>query len=134
MLPLLLHKWASNFQTRTPIPCPVESLLWSWRYCPFKTHCVPVSRIILLILTVIFLQTFWEDVRQEMIEEKGLDPVAADKIGNYVQMRGGPELIEQLLQDSLLPKSKAAVQGLEAMKLLLKYCDIFGILDKVCRV
>ena len=42
ILPLLLHKWASNFRslcsssTRAPIPCPVESLLWSWRYCPFK--------------------------------------------------------------------------------------------------
>ena len=39
---LLLHQWASNLQslclssTRTPIPCPVECLLWSWWYCPFK--------------------------------------------------------------------------------------------------
>ena len=36
----MLHKWASNYQSlcssypRTPIPCPVESLLWSWWYCP----------------------------------------------------------------------------------------------------
>ena len=37
ILPFLLHKWASNFQSLcSSIPCPVKSLLWSWRYCPFK--------------------------------------------------------------------------------------------------
>ena len=36
MLPLLMHKWASNFQS--PIPCLVESLLWWWRYCPFNPN------------------------------------------------------------------------------------------------
>ncbi len=59
--------------------------------------------------TVISLQTFWEDVRAEMIDEKGLDPVAADKIGEFVQMKGGPELIDQLLKDSPLTGSKAAL-------------------------
>ena len=76
-------------------------------------------------------QSFWEDVREEMIEEKGLDPVAADKIGHYVKLNGGLELVEQLLQDPLLPNSKSAVEGLEGMKTLLKYCHIFGVLDKV---
>ena len=33
-------------------------------------------------------QTFWEDVRMEMVDEKGLDPEAADKIGDYVRYRG----------------------------------------------
>ena len=66
-----------------------------------------------------------------MIEEKGLDPQAADKIGRYVKMRGGLELVETLLEDPLLPKSKAATQGLQGMKTLLSYCQIFGVLDKV---
>jgi len=34
------------------------------------------------------LQTFWDDVRAEMVDEKGLDPVAADKIGHYVKFSG----------------------------------------------
>lgn len=34
------------------------------------------------------MQTFWEDVRHEMINEKGLDSAAADRIGEYVQFKG----------------------------------------------
>lgn len=34
------------------------------------------------------LQTLWEEVREEMIKEKGLEPEAADLIGNYVKHSG----------------------------------------------
>ncbi|XP_038056514.1 histidine--tRNA ligase-like isoform X2 [Patiria miniata] len=88
----------------------------------FRTICSSVDKLD---------KTFWEDVREEMIEEKGLDPATADNIGQYVKMNGGLELVEQLLQDPLLPTSKAAKQGLEGMRTLLKYCQIFGVLDKV---
>ena len=30
----------------------------------------------------------WADVKKEMTEEKGLDPAAADKIGEYVKHKG----------------------------------------------
>ena len=30
----------------------------------------------------------WEDVRKEMTEEKGLDPEVADRIGEYVKLKG----------------------------------------------
>lgn len=66
-----------------------------------------------------------------MIDEKGIDPAAADKIGEYVRLNGGTELVEKLLADPLLSAHKSAKEGLEAMKLLLRYCEIFGILDKV---
>ena len=33
-------------------------------------------------------QTLWEDVKKEMIDEKGLDEEAADLIGVYVQNKG----------------------------------------------
>ena len=33
-------------------------------------------------------KTFWEDVRQEMIDQKGLAPESADLIGEYVQLKG----------------------------------------------
>lgn len=36
----------------------------------------------------ILLQTFWEDVRSEMIQEKGIDPIAVDKIGKFVGLQG----------------------------------------------
>ena len=54
-----------------------------------------------------------------MIEEKGLDAENADKIGEFVRMNGGEELIEKLL-DSKLSESKTAKQGLEDMRLLLR--------------
>lgn len=66
-----------------------------------------------------------------MIDEKGLDDETADKIGEYVRMSGGLELIEKLVQDSKLTAVSSAVKGLEAMKLLLNYCNIFNLKDAI---
>ena len=38
----------------------------------------------------------WQ-VRKEMVDEKGLEAEAADRIGEWVQMSGGQELVEKLL-------------------------------------
>lgn len=62
-----------------------------------------------------------------MIDEKQLDGETADRIGEYVRRSGGIELIDILLADPKLTASKAAVAGLEAMKLLLGYCGIFNL-------
>ncbi|KAH8419792.1 hypothetical protein KR009_002665 [Drosophila setifemur] len=74
-------------------------------------------------------QSPWAEVRKEMVEEKGLDEAAADRIGEYVRLSGGADLVEQLLADEKLKAVPNAVKGLEGMRLLLKYCSIFG-LDK----
>lgn len=66
-----------------------------------------------------------------MINEKGISPEAADRIGEYVRLNGGIELADKLLQDDKLRKSKGAVEGVEGIKLLLDYCEIFGIKDKI---
>lgn len=94
-----------------------------------------------------------------MTEEKDLDPAVADRIGEYIihtgvvpiitdtqedsQIRinsnkwlsfvivGGSELVEKLMQDEKLMKSKSAVSGLEGMKLFLKYCELYGVKDRV---
>ncbi|CAG4941133.1 unnamed protein product [Colias eurytheme] len=73
----------------------------------------------------------WEEVRTEMINEKGVTPEAADRIGEYVRLNGGSELAQKLLQDEKLSKSKSAVEGLEGLKLLLHYCELLGIQDKI---
>lgn len=39
-------------------------------------------------MCVIDVQTFWKDVREEMINVKGLNGETADKIGKYVQQSG----------------------------------------------
>lgn len=79
----------------------------------------------------IFLQSPWAEVRREMIEEKGLDELTADKIGEYAQLNGNVELVDQLMKNEHLTKSKSAVAGLEATKLLLNYCNILGLQDKI---
>ncbi|XP_059061956.1 histidine--tRNA ligase, cytoplasmic-like isoform X3 [Achroia grisella] len=73
----------------------------------------------------------WEEVRTEMINEKGVSPDAADRIGKYVLLNGGVELAEKLLKDEKLSNTKAAIEGLEGIMLLLKYCELFGIKDKI---
>ncbi|KAI4463324.1 histidyl-trna synthetase [Holotrichia oblita] len=67
----------------------------------------------------------WEEVKKEMIDEKGLSEEVADRIGTYVRLNGKSELVEQLLKDEKLSKNKSAIEGLEAMKLVLKYCDLY---------
>ncbi|XP_050835813.1 histidine--tRNA ligase, cytoplasmic [Serinus canaria] len=73
----------------------------------------------------------WEEVRSEMVGEKGLSPEAADRIGEYVQLHGGLDLIEQLLQDPKLSQNKVAKEGLGDMKLLFEYLTLFGITGKI---
>ncbi|KAJ9311344.1 hypothetical protein DTO271D3_8414 [Paecilomyces variotii] len=71
----------------------------------------------------------WTDVRKEMVEEKGLDPAAADKIETYVSRKGRRELLDALLKDEALMANASAKQGLEEMGLLMDYLDAFGVLD-----
>lgn len=42
-----------------------------------------------------------------MIEEKHLDPEAADRIGNFVRMSGGVELIDTLMTTDLVKPAMA---------------------------
>uniref|UniRef100_A0A2A4JWG9 histidine--tRNA ligase n=1 Tax=Heliothis virescens TaxID=7102 RepID=A0A2A4JWG9_HELVI len=88
----------------------------------FRTTCSTVDKLD---------KSPWEEVRTEMINEKGISPDAADRIGEYVRLNGGVELADKLLQDEKLSKTKAAVEGLQGIKLLLEYCGLFGIQDKI---
>ncbi|XP_034232123.1 histidine--tRNA ligase, cytoplasmic isoform X1 [Thrips palmi] len=84
----------------------------------FRTICSSVDKLD---------KTPWEEVRTEMIHEKQLDPEAADRIGEYVRLNGGLELVEQLLADPKLKTSKAAQAGLESMKLFLNYAKLYKV-------
>ena len=43
----------------------------------------------------------YSQVRKEMVDEKGLEAEAADRIGEWVQMSGGEELVEKLLGEKI---------------------------------
>ena len=73
----------------------------------------------------------WEAVRKEMVEEKGLAEDVADKIWDFVQLKGGVEVIEQLRKDERVLANDRLRQGLDDMDLLFGYLKAFGILDRV---
>ncbi|KAI0368941.1 histidyl-tRNA synthetase [Pilatotrama ljubarskyi] len=73
----------------------------------------------------------WADVKKEMTEEKGLDPAAADKIGEYVKHKGGPELLDMLKADQTLMANANAKVGVEEMGILFTYLKSYKVLDKI---
>merc|ERR1711915_413083 len=87
----------------------------------FRTICSAVDKLD---------KSPWEEVKKEMVVEKGLDEAAADRIGEFVRMSGGEDLIDELLKGKLA-ESKIAKQGLEEMKMLLRYCSLYGCGDVV---
>lgn len=73
----------------------------------------------------------WTEVRKEMVEDKGLDPAVADKIGQYVSKKGRKDLLEELSKDENLMANAAAKQGIEDMTLLMDYLEAFDVLDSI---
>ncbi|KAK7207090.1 mitochondrial and cytoplasmic histidine-tRNA ligase Hrs1 [Myxozyma melibiosi] len=73
----------------------------------------------------------WEDVKKEMVEEKNLPVEAADKIGEYVKLKGGRDLIATLESDGKLMANESAAQGVKDMVLLYDYLDAFEASSKV---
>jgi len=94
----------------------------------FEACGVPADKFRTICSTVDKLdKSPWAEVRTEMINEKGLEPEKADKIGEYVRLNGQQELVEKLLLDPALSKVKSAVAGLQDIKLLLHYCRLFQV-------
>ncbi|KAK2771714.1 Cytoplasmic and mitochondrial histidine tRNA synthetase [Emmonsiellopsis sp. PD_33] len=73
----------------------------------------------------------WEDVRKEMVVDKGLDEAVADKIQTYVVRKGSRELLQSLQSDEVLTANASAKTGLEEMGLLMDYLEAFDVLDKI---
>lgn len=63
----------------------------------------------------------WADVKKEMVEEKGLPEEVADKIGEWVVLKGGEDLLERLQNDESLSANESMKQGMADMALLFKY-------------
>ncbi|KAA0709674.1 Histidine--tRNA ligase, cytoplasmic [Triplophysa tibetana] len=88
----------------------------------FRTICSTVDKLDKMA---------WEDVKNEMVNEKGLSEDVADQIGQFVSMQGGQDLAERLLKDPRLSKSKQACAGLTDMKQLFSYLELFQVTDRV---
>ncbi|XP_076005340.1 histidine--tRNA ligase isoform X2 [Genypterus blacodes] len=98
----------------------------------FAVCGVPADKFRTICSTVDKLDKMsWEDVRNEMVKEKGLSEEAADNIGEYVSMQGGMDLAQRLLEDQKMSQSKEACAGLNDMKSLFSYLQLFQVTDKV---
>ena len=74
----------------------------------------------------------WSEVKQEMVEEKGLSSEAADRIGEFVLHSGQPkELMCTFRQRALFGTHAAANQALNDLQLLFEYLDAMGSLQHV---
>ncbi|SNX87846.1 probable HTS1 - histidine--tRNA ligase, mitochondrial [Melanopsichium pennsylvanicum] len=73
----------------------------------------------------------WEEVKREMTQDKGLAEEVADKIGEYVKLKGGRDLLEKLKADATMTGHPTASQGVEDMELLFDYLDVYGISDRM---
>jgi histidyl-tRNA synthetase len=69
----------------------------------------------------------WSAVRTEMCSEKGLEEAVADRIGEFVQLRGGAALIDELLARPEIVSNERASAGLKDLKLLFSFLRLFKI-------
>jgi histidyl-tRNA synthetase len=120
-----------------------ETLGWQGRYTiklndrrildgMFEVCGVPAEKIRAISSAVDKLdKSPWSEVRQEMVETKGLDPAVADKIQAYVTQKGGRELVEKLQKDESLMANEKARTGIEEMNLLFEYLDAWDATPNV---
>lgn len=89
----------------------------------FRTICSAIDKLDKLA---------WEDVRKEMVQDKGLTEEVADKIGKLVQKKGKPlELLAELTnEDSPFRGNAASEQALAELKQLFSYMDVGKCLNR----
>jgi len=87
----------------------------------FRTACSSVDKLD---------KMKWPEVRAEMVNEKGISPEAADKIGEWVLQKGKQDLIDKLLLSDLASDPKAK-EGLEEMQTLFHYLTIYEVTDDI---
>ena len=98
----------------------------------FEVCGVPTEKIRTISSAVDKLdKASWEEVKKEMVEEKGLEESVADKIWAFVQRKGGKEVLKGLKEDETLQANESMKRGMEEMTLMFEYLESFGVLDKV---
>ncbi|KAK1745276.1 histidine-tRNA ligase [Skeletonema marinoi] len=69
----------------------------------------------------------WSEVRREMVEEKGLSGDVADKIGEFVVLKGKPwDLYNSLMESKSFGNHKGASEAMEDLRILFEYLEAMG--------
>lgn len=70
----------------------------------------------------------WADVKKEMVVDKNQPEDVADKIGEYVRIKGSvSEVLAKLQADEALMANASAAAGVNEMATVSKYLEAFGI-------
>ncbi|BHF65363.1 hypothetical protein SprV_0200837300 [Sparganum proliferum] len=73
----------------------------------------------------------WEEVKKELINEKGLPESVVELIGEYTQISGGMDVLDRLAGDERLVNNKTIQNTLPELRTLLDYCQALGIMDRL---
>jgi len=87
----------------------------------FRTICSAVDKLD---------KEAWEDVKKEMVNDKGLAPEVADKIGEFVQYKGEPwALYKKLMEGKKFGKHAGALKAMEDLRICFEYLESMGKLQ-----
>lgn len=66
----------------------------------------------------------WEEVKREMVDDKGLKPEVADKIGTFVLEKGDPWILyKQLMESNKFGNHKGALDAMEDLRIMFEYLE-----------
>lgn len=69
----------------------------------------------------------WSEVRREMVEDKGLTGDVADKIGEFVVLKGKPwDMYNSLMDSKRFGTHKGALEAMEDLRILFEYLEAMG--------
>lgn len=89
----------------------------------FKTICSSIDKLD---------KETWEDVKRELIEDKGLSLEIVDKLGEFVTYKGNPlEMLEKIKTAKIFDASESGRQGMVEMGLLFEYLEALDCLKNI---
>lgn len=89
----------------------------------FKTICSSIDKLD---------KETWEDVKRELIEDKGLSLEVVDKLGEFVTYKGNPlEMLEKIKSAKIFDASESGRQGIVEMGLLFEYLEALDCLKNI---
>lgn len=96
----------------------------------FRTICSSVDKLDKVSCSA-NIQTPWEEVRSEMISEKGLGYEVADHIGSFVSKKGDPcSLLKELASDPILLDNASAQLGIAELQRLFSFINMMVVKEE----
>lgn len=69
----------------------------------------------------------WKAVREEIIKQKHIEEAVVDRIGEYVNRKGGRDLLQSLSEDATFMANQRAKEGVQELLLLEEYLSYLQV-------